>query len=91
MITLHRESHTWPQRIIFSITAPHALPVLPQLREYIRTRSPPVSVATFLPERLREPNQNVINQTHFRSLSRLLWDSQLVCCDLAVIENIQLT
>ncbi|KAE9410061.1 hypothetical protein BT96DRAFT_464668 [Gymnopus androsaceus JB14] len=72
------KSHIWPSRIIFSITAPHALPVLFQLKEYIKTRSPPIPVATFLPERLRDPDQNVVNQTHFRSLSRLLWDSQLV-------------
>ncbi|KAJ4479339.1 hypothetical protein J3R30DRAFT_2749502 [Lentinula aciculospora] len=72
------KSYSWPPRLIFSITVPHALPVLPQLQEYVKNRVPPVALATFLPERLREPDRNVVNQTHFHSLSRLLWDSQLV-------------
>ncbi|KAJ3722537.1 hypothetical protein C8R42DRAFT_720903 [Lentinula raphanica] len=70
--------HLWPPRIVFSITFPHALPVLDQLQTYIRNRSPPIPLTTFLPERLRDPDQNVVNQTHFHSLSRLLWDGQLV-------------
>ncbi|KIK67845.1 hypothetical protein GYMLUDRAFT_36628 [Collybiopsis luxurians FD-317 M1] len=68
----------WPSRILFSITVPHALPILSQLQGYMTTRSPPIPVTTFLPERIRDPDRNVINQTHFRSLSRMLWDSQLV-------------
>ncbi|KAJ3798157.1 hypothetical protein GGU11DRAFT_821009, partial [Lentinula aff. detonsa] len=70
--------HLWPLRIVFSITVPHALPILPQLQNYIKNRLPPIPLTTFLPERLRDPNHNVINQTHFHSLSRLLWDGQLV-------------
>ncbi|KAJ3785073.1 hypothetical protein GGU10DRAFT_293017 [Lentinula aff. detonsa] len=70
--------HLWPLRIVFSITVPHALPILPQLQNYIKNRRPPIPLTTFLPERLRDPNHNVINQTHFHSLSRLLWDGQLV-------------
>ncbi|KAJ3891510.1 hypothetical protein GG344DRAFT_23735, partial [Lentinula edodes] len=72
------KSHIWPPRIVFSITAPHALPILSQLRDYIKNRFPPIPLTTFLPERLRDPDRNVVNQTHFHSLSRLLWDSQSV-------------
>ncbi|KAF9076915.1 hypothetical protein BDP27DRAFT_1414050 [Rhodocollybia butyracea] len=72
------KSHIWPLRLLFSITVPRSLPILAQLHHYLKSRSPPIPVATFLPERIRDPNLNVVNQTHFRSLSRLLWDSQLV-------------
>lgn len=72
------KSHIWPPRIVFSITVPHALPILSQLRDYIKNRFPPIPLTTFLPERLRDPDRNVVNQTHFHSLSRLLWDSQSV-------------
>jgi hypothetical protein len=37
-----------------------------------------VPMVTFLPERLRDPNANVANQTNFRNLSRVLWDGQMV-------------
>ncbi|KAJ3993491.1 hypothetical protein F5050DRAFT_1781488 [Lentinula boryana] len=70
--------HLWPLHIVFSITVPHALPILPQLQNYIKNRLPPIPLTTFLPERLRDSNHNVINQTHFHSLSRMLWDGQLV-------------
>ncbi|KAH7876967.1 uncharacterized protein C8R40DRAFT_1168891 [Lentinula edodes] len=72
------KSHIWPPRIVFSITVPHALPILSQLRDYMKNRFPPIPLTTFLPERLRDPDRNVVNQTHFHSLSRLLWDSQSV-------------
>ncbi|KAJ3739082.1 hypothetical protein DFH05DRAFT_1530753 [Lentinula detonsa] len=76
--TSHRQSHLWPSRFVFSVTSPHALPILPQLQTYMRHRSPPIPLTTFVPDRIRDPDQNAVNQSQFRSLSRLLWDGQLV-------------
>ncbi|KAJ3732720.1 hypothetical protein DFJ43DRAFT_1154124 [Lentinula guzmanii] len=48
------------------------------LQTYMRHRSPPIPLTTFVPDRIRDPDQNAVNQSQFRSLSRLLWDGQLV-------------
>ncbi|KAF9260347.1 hypothetical protein L218DRAFT_585526 [Marasmius fiardii PR-910] len=68
----------WPQSLIFSITSPNAVPIYNQLQSYLSTQSNSVSRATFLPERLRDPSANMANQHKFRTLSRYLWDRQLV-------------
>ncbi|KAJ4469852.1 hypothetical protein J3R30DRAFT_3255980, partial [Lentinula aciculospora] len=72
------QSHLWPSRFVFSVTSPHALPILAQLQNYLTNRSPPIPLTTFMPDRIRDPDQNAVNQSQFRSLSRLLWDGQLV-------------
>ncbi|KAJ3757575.1 hypothetical protein EV361DRAFT_760335, partial [Lentinula raphanica] len=72
------QSHLWPSRFVFSVTSPHALPILAQLQIYLRRRSPPIPLTTFVPDRIRDSDQNAVNQSQFRSLSRLLWDGQLV-------------
>ncbi|KIK63347.1 hypothetical protein GYMLUDRAFT_241845 [Collybiopsis luxurians FD-317 M1] len=72
------QSHLWPRRFIFSVASPHALPILPQLQHYLRNRSPRIPLTTFMPDRIRDPDQNAVNQSHFRSLSQLLWDGKLV-------------
>ncbi|KAK7027325.1 hypothetical protein VNI00_015288 [Paramarasmius palmivorus] len=68
----------WPPALVFSISAPYALPIFAQLQNYLNSRQGSVQLVTFLPERLRDPNTNTVNQTNFRNLSRLLWDKQLV-------------
>ncbi|KAK1230585.1 hypothetical protein PQX77_006322 [Marasmius sp. AFHP31] len=68
----------WPQTLIFSITAPNAVPIYAQLQNYLETKPASVSLATFLPERQRDNDATAVNQTKFRTLSRLLWDRQLV-------------
>ncbi|THU92247.1 hypothetical protein K435DRAFT_862640 [Dendrothele bispora CBS 962.96] len=74
-------SHLWPPSLMFTIAKPHALPILKQLQEFIKAAAAqgrPVPLSTFMPERLRDPNANTVNQSMFRSLSRVLWDDQNV-------------
>ncbi|EEB92115.1 hypothetical protein MPER_09425 [Moniliophthora perniciosa FA553] len=56
-------------------TAPYALPILAQLQNYLNARPGAVQLVTFLPERLRDPNTNTVNQSNFRNLARLLFES----------------
>ncbi|KAF5371419.1 hypothetical protein D9757_009990 [Collybiopsis confluens] len=72
------QSHLWPRQFIFSVIMPHALPILPQLQTYLRDRSARIPLTTFMPDRIRDPGQNGVNQTQFRSLSQLLWNGKLV-------------
>ncbi|KAF9067967.1 hypothetical protein BDP27DRAFT_1364501 [Rhodocollybia butyracea] len=72
------QSHLWPDRFVFSVTVPYALPILAQLRAYLSHRSPSIPLTTFIPDRIRDSDQSAANQSHFRSLSRMLWDGQLV-------------
>ncbi|KAJ3886218.1 hypothetical protein GG344DRAFT_57858 [Lentinula edodes] len=72
------QSHLWPSRFVFSVTSPHALPIFAQLQNYLRHHSPSIPLTTFMPDRIRDSDQNAVNQSQFRSLSRLLWDGQLV-------------
>ncbi|KAF5348395.1 hypothetical protein D9758_010916 [Tetrapyrgos nigripes] len=72
-------SHLWPSSLIFTVT--NALPILKQLQDYIRTAAQqgrPVPMCTFMPERQRDPDAHTVNQTLFRSLSRILWQDQHV-------------
>lgn len=41
-------------------------------------QSQTLAMVTFMPDRLRDPNANAVNQTNFRNLSRVLWDAQAV-------------
>ncbi|ESK89403.1 hypothetical protein Moror_16178 [Moniliophthora roreri MCA 2997] len=65
----------WPPALVFSISAPFALPILGQLQNYLNARPGTVQLVTFLPERLRDPNTNTVNQSNFRNLARVLFES----------------
>ncbi|KAJ7059810.1 hypothetical protein C8F01DRAFT_989368 [Mycena amicta] len=54
----------------------HGRPIQRQVREWIQQHAPPIS--TFMPDRLPDPDSNVVNVATFRSLSRLLFEQQLV-------------
>ncbi|KAG7085769.1 hypothetical protein E1B28_003310 [Marasmius oreades] len=77
-LTPPRYSELWPTSLIFSITTPNAVPIYGQLQNYLNTHSNSIPRATFLPDKLRDPNGNMVNQNKFRALSRHLWDKQLV-------------
>ncbi|KIY44140.1 hypothetical protein FISHEDRAFT_8650, partial [Fistulina hepatica ATCC 64428] len=65
----------WPQ--VFSAHClAYELPVLRPVQEWVRRHQPPI--CTFMSDRLRDPNENAVNNTTFRSLSRLLYENQTV-------------
>ncbi|KAJ7099947.1 hypothetical protein B0H15DRAFT_998607 [Mycena belliarum] len=64
----------WPPQF-FAYLA-HGQPILREVRAWIQQHAPPIS--TFMPDRLPDPDTNVVNQTTFRSLSRLLFEHQIV-------------
>ncbi|KAF8903896.1 hypothetical protein CPB84DRAFT_1773650 [Gymnopilus junonius] len=66
----------WPSRFFFSIL--HEQPVLREFQAWVRGYLPPIPLCTFMPNRLRDPNINTVNQTNFRSLSRILFETQAV-------------
>ncbi|KAJ6609095.1 hypothetical protein B0H10DRAFT_1637646, partial [Mycena sp. CBHHK59/15] len=65
---------SWPSQFFAQVT--HGRPILREVRAWIRQNTPPIS--TFMPDRHPDPNTNVVNQTNFRSLSRILFEHQLV-------------
>ena len=50
--------------------------MLREVQAWTKRHAPPI--CTFLPDRLRDANDNVVNQTNFRSLSRVLFENQMV-------------
>ncbi|KAJ7443834.1 hypothetical protein FB451DRAFT_78221 [Mycena latifolia] len=64
----------WPQQFFAHVA--YGRPILREVRAWIQQHAPPIS--TFMPDRLPDPDSNVVNQTTFRSLSRLLFENQIV-------------
>ncbi|KAJ7697625.1 hypothetical protein B0H17DRAFT_868636, partial [Mycena rosella] len=64
----------WPSQFFAHLA--HGRPILREVRAWIQQHNPPIS--TFMPDRLPDPDTNVVNQTTFRSLSRLLFENQIV-------------
>ncbi|KAJ7359716.1 hypothetical protein DFH08DRAFT_734563 [Mycena albidolilacea] len=64
----------WPRQFFAQLT--HGRPILNEVRAWIRQHAPPIS--TFMPDRLPDPDTNVVNLTTFRSLSRMLFENQIV-------------
>ena len=71
-----RASH-WPAT--FYVRVVHERPVLRDIQAWIKECVPPLPICTFMPNRLRDQNANTVNQTNFRSLSRILFENQAVC------------
>jgi hypothetical protein len=71
-----RASH-WPET--FYVRVVHERPVLRDIKAWIKECVPPLPICTFMPIRLREQNANAVNQSNFRSLSRILFENQVVC------------
>ncbi|KIY68487.1 hypothetical protein CYLTODRAFT_443291 [Cylindrobasidium torrendii FP15055 ss-10] len=70
---------TWPSSLIFSITPPYALPVLPQAQAFVRQAHPrPTAIATFLPDRQRDANANAANQSNFRNVAQILLENNSI-------------
>ncbi|KAJ8509447.1 hypothetical protein ONZ45_g8385 [Pleurotus djamor] len=65
----------WPTQFFARIL--HEQPnLLHDLQAWIRRNNPPL--CTFMADRLRDPNANTVNQANFRSLSRVLFETQTV-------------
>ncbi|KAJ7109657.1 hypothetical protein C8R43DRAFT_936518 [Mycena crocata] len=64
----------WPSQFFADLT--HGRPILRDVRAWIHQHTPPIS--TFMPDRLSDPDSNVVNLTNFRSLSRILFENQIV-------------
>ncbi|KAF7360134.1 hypothetical protein MVEN_00741800 [Mycena venus] len=64
----------WPSQFFAQLA--HGRPILKEVRAWIHQHAPPIS--TFMPDRLPDPDTNVVNLTTFRSLSRLLFEHQIV-------------
>ncbi|KAJ7634495.1 hypothetical protein FB45DRAFT_468573 [Roridomyces roridus] len=64
----------WPTQFFAQLH--HGRPILREVRAWIQQHSPPIS--TFMPDRLANPDENVVNTTNFRSLSRILFEQQIV-------------
>ena len=71
-----RASH-WPST--FYVRVVHERPVSRDIQAWVKECLPPLPICTFMPNRLQEQNANVVNQTNFRSLSRILFETQAVC------------
>ncbi|KAJ6583001.1 hypothetical protein DFH09DRAFT_978838, partial [Mycena vulgaris] len=71
---LRSDVRRWPQQFFAQLA--HGRPILREVRAWIQQHSPPIS--TFMPDRLHDPDTNVVNMTNFRSLSRLLFEHQIV-------------
>ena len=67
----------WPET--FYVRVAHERPVLRDIKEWVKECTPPLPICTFMPIRLREQNANAVNQSNFRSLSRILFENQAVC------------
>lgn len=64
----------WPSQFFAQLA--HGRPILKEVRAWIHQHAPPIS--TFMPDRLPDPDTNVVNLTTFRSLSRMLFENQIV-------------
>jgi hypothetical protein len=49
------------------------------------------NLVTFMPDKNRDPNITTVNQSHFRNLSRILWDKQAasISSSFLCVSNIQ--
>lgn len=64
----------WPTQLIFHIA--HGRLILKDIQAWVNRHAPPL--CTFMPDRVRDTNLNAVNQATFRSLSRILFESQTV-------------
>ncbi|KAJ7918378.1 hypothetical protein B0H13DRAFT_1992714 [Mycena leptocephala] len=64
----------WPSQFFAQLA--HGPPILREVRAWIQQHAPPIS--TFMPDRLPDPDSNVVNSATFRSLSRMLFEYQIV-------------
>lgn len=67
----------WPLQLTSQIT--HGHQILQDVYAWVNRYTPPL--CTFMPDRYRDPNLNAVNQTAFRSLSRILFETQTVCIE----------
>ncbi|KAF5375725.1 hypothetical protein D9615_009352 [Tricholomella constricta] len=63
----------WPSQFFTQII--HR-PMLKDFQSWVKRHAPPL--CTFMPDRHRDANINTVNQTTFRSLSRILFENQTV-------------
>jgi hypothetical protein len=68
----------WPSQLFVHPTYDN--PILREVQAWTKRHTPPI--CTFLPDRLRDANDNTVNQTNFRSLSRILFENQMVSSNL---------
>ncbi|KAJ7727003.1 hypothetical protein DFH07DRAFT_1000246 [Mycena maculata] len=64
----------WPSQFFAQLV--HGRPILREVRAWIQQHAPPIS--TFMPDRLPDPDANVVNMANFRSLSRMLFENSIV-------------
>jgi len=64
----------WPPGLVVQPVYDH--PLLREVQAWAQRHAPPI--CTFLPERLRDANDHAVNQSNFRSLSRILYENQMV-------------
>ena len=64
----------WPSELFVRVLHGHRL--LRDVQAYVRRYTPPQ--VTFMADRLGDPNAQVVNQTTFRSLSRILYENEMV-------------
>ncbi|KAF8887572.1 hypothetical protein BD779DRAFT_1440712 [Infundibulicybe gibba] len=67
-------SDLWPPQFFAQLI--HERPILRDIQAWVKRHAPPI--CTFMPDRLRDPNANTVNQSTFRSLSTMLFESQTV-------------
>ncbi|KII84246.1 hypothetical protein PLICRDRAFT_118121 [Plicaturopsis crispa FD-325 SS-3] len=70
----HSAVDLWPARFFVHMT--HGRTPLRDMQAWVRRHKPPL--CTFLPDRLRDPAETATNQAQFRSLSRMLFENQMV-------------
>ncbi|KAF8961769.1 hypothetical protein BDZ97DRAFT_1663802 [Flammula alnicola] len=66
----------WPPT--FYVRILHDQPILREFQAWMKGYIPPLPLCTFMPNRLRDANLNTVNQTTFRSLSRILFENQAI-------------
>ncbi|PFH48965.1 hypothetical protein AMATHDRAFT_86763 [Amanita thiersii Skay4041] len=70
----HSRMDLWPYQLFAHMT--YDKPILRDVLAWIRQNNPPC--CTFIPTQVADGNSNTVNQTNFRSLSRILFESQTV-------------
>ncbi|KDR80421.1 hypothetical protein GALMADRAFT_242855 [Galerina marginata CBS 339.88] len=70
------KAQQWPPT--FYVRVLHDQPVLREFQAWVKGCIPPIPLCTFMPIRMRESNNHAVNQTNFRSLSRVLFDNQTI-------------
>ncbi|KAF9528645.1 hypothetical protein CPB83DRAFT_766425 [Crepidotus variabilis] len=66
----------WPDK--FHVRVLYDQPVLRQFEMWMGSTNPPLPLCTFMPNRLRDTDQNTTNKTNFRSLAAYLFSQQLI-------------